>query len=251
VIRRTFIDIEAAPSKAYIWGLKTRYVPLDHIAEDGYILCFSAWTEGEDHIVFYSLWDHGHDAMIEAAWDILDQADHVVSFNGKSYDIPMLKTEFLVSRLGPPSPFHHTDLYLETKQFRTLSSSLKYYLRILGIQQKLDNSGMELWKGCMNGVKSCQKEMEEYNIRDVEVMPELYDILYPWMSNVPNETLYVEEVDGKLRCRCGSENLRFKGYKHTKVLSYKQHHCQDCGSYVRERYAEQSGKNRRKDVTTW
>ena len=251
-MKRLFIDIEAAPAKAYIWGLKTRYVPLDHVAEDGYILCFSYWWEGEEDMGFYSLWDHGYERMIQAAWELLEEADHVITFNGKSYDIPMLQTGFLTERLGPPAPYYHTDLYQETKQFRTLSSSLKYYLRILGMENKLEHKGMELWTGCMQGVKEDQAVMEEYNFQDVEIMPELYAELYPWMKGVPNEALYMEpNEDGKLTCRCGSTNLEFKSYKHTKVLSYKQYRCRDCGSYMRERYAENVGKRRRKDVITW
>lgn len=247
-MRRLFIDIEAAPAKAYIWGLKTRYVPLDHIAEDGYVLCFSYWWEGDDYIGFYSRWDHGHDTMVEAAWDLLDEADHVISFNGKSYDIPMLYTQFLIARLGPPSPYYHTDLFEETRQFRTLSRSLKHYLRLLSLDNKLEHKGMELWTGCMEGIKADQKVMEEYNIQDVQVMPEFYDILYPWLKKVPNEALYMTpDESGELHCRCGSTNLRFKGYNHTKVLSYKRFQCRDCGSWLRERF--NTGK--RRDVVTW
>ena len=252
MLRRLYIDIEAAPALAAIWGLKTRYVPLDHVVADGYILCFSYWWEGDDTVGFYSLWDHGYENMIEAAWSLLDEADHIITFNGKSYDVPMLNTEFLVSHMGPPAPYYHTDLYQECRQFRTISSSMKYYLRILGLENKLEHKGMDLWFGCMNGVREDERIMEEYNIRDVEVMPEFYEILYPWLNNVPNEALYMTPNEqGKLACRCGSTDLRFKGYKRTKVLSYKQHQCKACGSWLRERYAEDTGKARRTDVVTW
>lgn len=251
-LRRLYFDIEAAPAKAYIWGLKTRYVPLDHVAEDGFILCFAYWWEGDDTIECVSIWEHGREAMVQKAWELLDEADHVITFNGKSYDVPMLNTEFLIDRLGPPSPYYHTDLYQETKQFRTLSSSLKYYLRILGLDSKLEHKGMALWTGCMDGVAEDQHIMEQYNMQDVDVMPELYEILYPWLKNVPNEALYMEPAEnGKLSCRCGSTNLRFKGYKHNRTLSYKQYLCEDCGSYLREKSTALKGDKRRYDITTW
>ena len=81
-------------------------------------------------------------------------------------------------------------------------------------------------------------------------MQELYEVMYPWLDHVPNKSLWMEPGD-KPKCRCGSEDLRFKGYKRTKVLTYKQYHCNDCGSWMRDRYAEDSGKARRKDVVTW
>lgn len=248
MLRRLFIDIEAAPNVAYIWGLKTRYVPLDHVAEDGYILCFAYWWEGEDNIHCVSRWEHGEDFMIAKAWSLLDEADHVITFNGKSYDIPMLQTQFLIKRLGPPAPYYHTDMFQECRQFRTLSSSLKYYLKILSLEGKMEHKGMELWTGCMNGVKADQKIMEQYNLQDVDVMPELYEILYPWMKNVPNEALYMDREDGKLHCRCGSTNLRYKGVEHNKTLSYKRYKCEDCGSTMRERYTFTRGDT---GIATW
>ena len=250
-MKTLYIDIEAAPAKAYIWDLKTRYVPLSQVAEDGYILCFSYRWAHEDEVGFWSIWDQGHDAMIQAAHDLLSEADHVVTYNGNGYDLPRLNVEFLIARLGPPEPYHHTDLYQAVnRKFRVLSKSMNHMLKLLSLEHKLEHKGFELWTGCMQGNKEDRLVMEEYNIQDVIVMEELYEEMYPWLDHVPNASLWMEPSD-KPRCRCGSENLRFKGYKRTKVLSYKQYHCNDCGSWMRERYADDVGKNRRKDVKTW
>lgn len=249
-MRTLYIDIETAPAKAYIWDLKTRYVPLSQVAEDGYILCFCYRWADEDEVGFWSVWDQGEKAMVQAAWDLLDEADAVIHFNGNNFDIPRLNTEFLKYRLGPPSPAHQIDLYTTAKKFRVLSRSMKHMLHILGLDNKLEHKGMDLWTGCMAGDELDQLTMEEYNVQDVIVMAELYEELRPWITTAPNEALYMEPGEEK-RCRCGSTNLRFKGYKHTKVNSYKQYHCKDCGFYPRERYAEASGRNRRKDILTW
>lgn len=250
-MRTLFIDIETAPAKAYIWDLKTRYVPISQVQEDGYILCFAYRWLDSDEVGFWALWEQGHDAMIEAAHELLSQADHVVTYNGSSFDLPRLNSEFLAARLGPPEPYHHTDLYLGvSKKFRVLSKSMNFMLKKLDIESKLEHKGFELWTGCMEGNKEDQLVMEEYNIQDVVVMQELYEVMYPWLDNVPNKSLWMEPGD-KPRCRCGSTDLRFKGYKRTKVLTYKQYHCNDCGSWMRERYAQDSGKARRKDVVTW
>lgn len=246
------IDIEAAPAKAYIWDLKTRYVPLDQIAEDGYLLCFSYSWAGEDHVHSIARWERGGEkAMVKKAWQLLDEADVVIHYNGDNYDLPRLNTEFLKYRLGPPSPYHSVDLYKVVRgSFRVLSRSMKHILHILGLESKLEHKGFALWTGCMNGDKEDQKTMEAYNLRDVEALEELYEELNPWIRNLPNAALYMEPGIEK-RCRCGSTELRFKGYKYTKVSSYKQYKCNSCGTYMRERYAEHSGKNRRQDVLTW
>lgn len=249
-MRTLYIDIETAPATAYIWNLRTHYIPISQVAEDGYILCFAYRWADEDEVGFWSLWDQGHDAMIQAAHELLSEADHVVTYNGSSFDLPRLNVEFLIQGFGPPHPYYHTDLYLGVKKFRVLSKSMNHMLRLLGIEEKMQHKGFELWTGVMNGDPDDQATMEEYNIQDVIVMAELYEKLYPWLDNVPNEALWMDP-SAKPKCRCGSENLRFKGYKRTKVLTYKQYHCRDCGSWMRERYAEDTGSKRRKDVVTW
>jgi len=247
-----YIDIEAAPAKAYVWGLKTHYIPIKQVAEDGYVLCFSYTWDHDDYIYSVARWDRGGEkAMIEKAWKLLDAADVVIQYNGDNYDLPRLNTEFLRYRLGPPSPYFSVDLYRTvSRKFRVLSKSMQHMLEILGLDSKMEHKGMELWTGCMDGVQEDRDIMEEYNIQDVAVMIDLYHELRPWITNAPNNTLWMEPGE-EPRCRCGSTDLRFKGYKHTKTMSYKQYHCQECGFYPRERYAEHTGKNARKDVTTW
>jgi len=247
------LDIEAAPAKAYIWGLKTRYVPLSQVAEDGYVLCFSYQWEGEDEVGTFTLWDHGHENMVDAAWGLLDEADAIITYNGNGYDIPRLNSEFLIQGLGPPSPYHSIDLYQTvSRKFKVLSKSMKHMLHLLSLENKLEHKGMELWTGCMAGKKDDQAVMEEYNIQDVIVMEDLYKELLPWIDNHPNRGLWMDSGSKHICPNCGSTDLRFKGYKRTRVLSYKQYHCQGCGFYPRVRFAEETVKNkgRRFDILT-
>lgn len=248
------IDIETAPALAYIWDLKTRYVPLKHVATDGYILCYAyKWMDEED-VWLSTRWDHGEQAMIEQAWELLDEADAVIHYNGNNFDIPRLNTEFLRYGLGPPSPAHHIDLYKAvSSNFRVLSRSMNHMLHILGMDSKIEHKGLELWTNCMSGIKEDQRLMEEYNAQDVNVLGDLYLELRPWIKNHPNVALWMEPMESakKICPICGSSHLTFKSYKRTKVLSYKQYHCEDCGAYPRERFAEETGEQRRNDVLTW
>jgi len=248
-MKTLLIDIETAPAKAYIWDLKTRYVPLGQIAEDGYMLCFAAGWLGEDHVYFSSRWDHGEKGMVQSAWELLNEADAVIHYNGNNFDIPRLNTEFLKYRLGPPKPSHQIDLYrVVNGKFRVLSKSLKHMLSILGLENKLEHKGMALWTGVMEGNKEDQRIMEEYNLRDISTLEPFYRELLPWIDNHPNMGLWMPEGEKPLCTHCGSTDLRFKGYKHTKVLSYKQYQCNSCLSWSRERYADNTGRNRRHDI---
>ena len=246
--RILWIDIEAAPAKAYIWDLKTRYVPLKHVAEDGYVLCFAYRWNDEKEATVVSRWTRGEKAMVQKAWNLLDEADIVIHYNGNNYDIPRLNTEFLRYRMGPPSPSHPIDLFRTVRQFRVLSRSMQHMLDILGLDSKMEHKGMELWTGCMEGNAEDRQTMEEYNLQDVLVMGDLYKELRPWIKDHPNMSLYMD-LDKKSCPKCGSEDLRFKGYKRTKVMNYKQYKCNSCGSYPRERYADKADQP--EGVLTW
>lgn len=242
-----FIDIETAPALAYIWELRTRYVPLSQVAEDGHMLCFAASWEGSDEVEYYSLWDVGYQKMVENAWRLLDEADIVIHYNGKNFDVPRLNAEFLKLRMGPPSPYQQIDLYQTVRQnFRVLSRSMNHMLKLLDLEQKVQHKGMGLWTGCMNGDKQDQADMIRYNVGDITTLESLYYQLQPWITNHPNRAIWMPPGETPICGNCGSTDLRFKGYKPAKVLAYKQYRCNNCGAYPRERLPVK--ESRRGDV---
>lgn len=229
------IDIETAPAKAFIWDLKTRYVPLSQIAEDGHVLCFAAGWYGSDELEFYSKWDDGEEEMVKMAWELLDEADAVIHYNGNSFDIPRLNAEFLKYRLGPPSPAHQIDLYRTvTRKFKVLSKSMNHLLTILGLDKKLEHKGMALWTGCMAGLKEDQDIMEAYNIQDVIALEDLYKELLPWIPNHPNWGVFIDAEDPTCR-NCGSTNVVKNGIEYKVTLPYQRYKCADCGNHMRAR----------------
>ncbi len=247
-MRTLLLDIETAPAKAYIWDLKTRYVPRGQVVEDGYVLCFAAGWRGDDHLYFSSRWDHGEEAMVRNAWEMLNDADIAIHYNGNNFDIPRLNSEFLKYRLGPPAPCQHIDLFTTVKRFRVLSKSMDHMLQLLELDQKLEHKGFGLWTGCMGGDREDQQTMEDYNLQDVVALENLYEELLPWINNHPNVALFMED-SGSPRCRnCGSTSGQWRGYERTGVLSYRRWQCTDCGAWSRARRAEETGPNRREDV---
>ena len=83
------IDIETSPNLAYVWGLWDQNVSLNQLVESGEILCWAAKWLGEDEVFFYSKQTTGRKSkMIRAAWALLDEADVVLHFNVKRFDIP-------------------------------------------------------------------------------------------------------------------------------------------------------------------
>jgi len=240
------LDIETAPHSAYIWGLFQRYISPDHIEIPGYTLCFAAKWRGKKGIKFYSIWDDGLEGMLQAAWDLLDEADAVVHYNGKKFDIKMLNTEFLLHEVSPPSPYHQIDLLPVCRQnFRFPSNKLDYVCKRLGIGSKVSHRGMELWTEVMQEDRKACNEMRRYNKQDVNLLGPLYDRLLPFIQNHPNHALYAD-TDRPICTNCGSESLHRRGSARTKTQQYPRFQCQDCGTWVRDRFTELTPASRHK-----
>lgn len=243
------LDIETFPNICYTWGLFNQNMSLDMIVESGTTACWAAkWDKGKK-IYFSSLEEDGEKVMIQGIWNLLDEADIVVHYNGRKFDIPILNKEFAKLQMEPPEPYQQIDL-LETvrRRFRFTSNKLDYVARFLGLGAKQQHKGMRLWAGCMEGNEKDWKLMKKYNIQDVRLLPRVYRRLLPWINNHPNMSLYAD--DELVRCtNCGSTHVHKKGIERLATQSYQRYKCADCGTPLRGRSTELSVEKRKGVLT--
>ena len=249
-MRMLYLDIETFPNVCYTWGLFKQNIYIDQIVESGKTACWAGKWEGDKVVHFYSGHEHGEDVMIQRMWEFLDEADIVVHYNGRKFDIPVLNKEFIKHGLTPPSSYQQVDL-LEAvrKRFRFTSNKLDYVAQFLGLGAKVQHKGMGLWAGCMEGNPRDWKVMERYNIQDVKLLPKVYKKLLPWINNHPNMALYDEENDKTLCPNCGSDNVKMNGVEPLSTQTYQRYKCNDCGTPLRGRSTILT-KEKRKSVLT-
>ena len=229
------LDIETAPTNVYTWSLWPKFVNPSDVQEAGYTLCWSAMWEGDRTVMYGSITEDG--SFIDKVWQLLDEADAVVHYNGSKFDIPTLNKEFLLRGLPPPSHFHQIDLLRTVrKQFRFESNKLDYVCQRLGIGAKTQHKGMALWYGCMDGDPVSWRIMERYNKQDVKLLRKLYRFLLPWIHNHPNVGMWVDDPKKPTCSNCGSQNVHKKGTQYnTKAASYDRYKCNTCGTPMRSR----------------
>lgn len=231
--RVLLLDIETSPNLVYTWGLWNQNIGLNQIASTSKVICFSAkWLgSGKKNVMFHSVYDGGHEAMVKAAWDLLDESDAVIHYNGASFDIPHLNREFLEAGLGPPSAYQNVDLYKLIRKFKFQSRKLDHISTELGLEGKVSHEGFDLWLKCLDGNAKAWKTMEKYNKRDVTLMEDLYEILLPWLSALPNYRLY----DAEAGCpRCGAKHVQRRGITRTATSVFQQYQCQKCKGWFRD-----------------
>lgn len=185
--------------------------------------------------MFSSIHRDGNKRMLKTAHKLLDEADVIISYNGKKFDLPTLNKEFIKVGLKPPSPYKQIDLLRTARsEFRFTSNKLDYVAKFLGLEGKLQHKGHLLWKECMNGNDEAWATMEEYNKQDVSQLEEVYNILLPWIKHHPNTGLY-NNTSSDAKCpTCGGTHLIRRGYSYTALSKFQRFQCKDCGAWNRD-----------------
>lgn len=236
-------DIETAPILGYVWGLWENNVGLNQIFADWHILSWSAkWLDDPAEKIMYmdqrnakSLEDDK--VILKGIWDLLNEADIVITQNGKSFDQKKLNARFILSGFQPPSSYKHIDTkQIASKHFKFTSNKLAYMTEELNtVYKKLEHAkfpGFDLWKECMKGNIDAFKEMEIYNKHDVLALEELYHKLIPWDNSI-NFNLYNDDPVNV--CKCGSNKSIKNGFFYTNAGKYQKHKCKKCGHETRSK----------------
>lgn len=227
-----FFDIETAPILGYMWSIWDQTIGLNQIKQDWFVLSWSAKWLGDDKIMYMDQRKaknvENDKTLLNGIWKLLDEADIVVTQNGKDFDQKKLYARFIMNGMKPPSGFqHHDTKKIASRYFAFTSNKLEYLSDKLNKKyKKIKNSGFTLWTRCLAGDLSAWKEMEEYNKYDVLALEELYMTLRAWDPKI-NYSVYTDEIDPV--CVCGSESIKKKGFSYTSVAKYQRYICTDCG----------------------
>lgn len=230
------IDIETAPALVYTFSLFKPMIGMEQIVEHPRIICFSAKWHGSKKVMFYSEHHDGRKEMLDQLHALLDEADAIVTYNGKRFDQPWITGELLLEGYWPPSPFARIDLYQVMRSTtRFISGKLDYAVQRLLGQRKVAHQGFSLWKDCLAGDDKAWATMKKYAVQDTALLEPLYDVLRPWIKNHPNVALHNGVEAGCTNC--GSDDFQRRGFKATGAQLYQQYRCNKCGHWFRGKSA--------------
>jgi hypothetical protein len=224
-------DIETLPIISYNWGIWDQNIGLDQIISDGCMLGWAGKFLNEPEIYSDILTNReakNRDTLriTKSIWEFLSKADVVIGHNYSQYDVKYINTEFLRHEL-PPLKYTIVDTLVVAKQnFRFSSNKMKFLNDQLGIRNKIDNNGFNLWKLCDQGNEEALKEMLEYNIGDIGATEELFYKVRPYVRNF-NVALY-NTLETEQCPVCGSTNLKEEGFYYTNAGKWESIRCQDC-----------------------
>lgn len=224
------IDIETSPNIGYTWGKYDQTVikPIR-----GWELLSFAYKELEKNpvrcIARPDFKDKTDKSLARAIWTILDGADIVIAQNGDRFDLPKLRAKFVQHGLPPVRPFKTIDTKKIAKsQFGFYSNSLNDIARDLGLGEKLETGGFELWEGCIAGDPAAWRKMRRYNSHDVTLLEAVYLKLRNWHPSHPNMALFEDRPGCPV---CSSIRVQRRGFNIMKLRRNARYHCQSCGHW--------------------
>lgn len=230
------VDLERVPGLAEFWQPKTHYINTSAIVEYPRTICFAWKWNDSAKIDFIAEWDEGgHEAMVRKSFELYDEADMVVTYNGVRFDNKHFKSDWTVYDLGVPSSWFDIDLLaVARRELGFEVKSLDEVTKRLGLQSKVDKYDPKMAKAAVAGDEKAQKRIARYNKGDVKITDKLHQRLLA-VTKAPNSALYHE--DGEVRCGkplCGSTNLERRGYAYTNQSKFRQYRCRDCGGWTRD-----------------
>lgn len=176
------IDIETMANLAWVWGRWEQDIRPEMIVKEKRTISFAAKWVGSEKVQFYSEFHNGGTEMVLAAWSLLSEAEAVVGYNSKRFDIKHLNTEFALLGFGPPTHFQHIDLYQTAKrEFAFGSNKLEAVAERLGLGEKEKHEGFGLWLKCEAGDEKAWKRMRAYNRQDVLLTERLFEEFRDWI----------------------------------------------------------------------
>lgn len=226
------LDIETKYLLMEGWGMFNQNFSVEQIAEDWSILSYSAKWLDSDEVMYSDVTEKTEDDLLEELHALLDEAHFAVAHNGKRFDLKKIRARMVTRGFKPYSPVRIIDtLEICKNEFAFTSNKLLYLTRILCKKhQKSDHgkfAGHLLWKEFLKGNPEAIEEMRHYNMIDVVSLQELFEIILPWSTKLPNFEVYNEEIN--------LDEWEEEGFVYTNLAKYKQYRNKVTGQYRRGR----------------
>lgn len=253
-------DIETLPMIVTAWDTGKQYISPDNILEDYVILSWSAKSLFDSHVYgdiltetetrrrwvsLLSTNPEPHNAdyrIVKRLWKCLDEADVVITQNGKKFDVKKLNTRFIYYGFPPPRPYHHIDTLEACNAVMAPSSArLGYMTKWLGLPRKMDTD-YELWLACQRGEPQALSLMYDYGLNDTLILEDYYAYIRAWIPNHPNFSAYTNKYAnlnaGELMCptcRHPIDKSAINGTYKTPIGNvYDSFRCLHCGTVGRK-----------------
>lgn len=235
-----YFDLENSPEQGYFWNRWKTNISEIQVERYSHLLSVAyAFNDGEVKSTRLTQRDVQNEDDLTAVVDIvqaINKADIIVTFNGKKFDLRVLKTRMMKWGLPPLKPVKHIDIYqIAKQQMRFPSNSMDNISKYLGYSIiKTETGGFQLWKSCLSKnpdeAEKALRDMEIYNQQDIAVTRNLFKQFQGWSTGV-NVGVVVNQKQPEnqtLRCtKCGGDDISVieDGFAYTATSGFQLYRC--------------------------
>jgi hypothetical protein len=233
-------DIETAPMKTWVWGIRDQFIGHFQIDKEWFVLSWAAkWLFGDtimyDCVTPAESLQQDDSRMLTGMYNLIEEANILIAHNAARFDVRKLSYRFIVNGFSPPSPYSIIDTLKQAqKQFAASSHKMDHLTKTFGLSQK-DETNFKLWIDCCEGSRKALDYMLKYNISDVKALEGLYLFIRPWITSHPNVAMLMG-IEGNACGHCGSKELNWGINPYpTPQGSFEACRCMDCGAICKRR----------------
>lgn len=216
------------PARVLLFDIETSNLAADF----GVLLCVGYKWLGESRVycpkIDFTTKNHrnAEKALFEAFLPAYEEADILVSYNGKRFDVPFLQAKALEYGYNALPNTSHVDLYWTVKHSMRISrKSLQNAGYFLGLSNEKTPVEGKIWTRATLGDPKALKYIVDHCKSDVLVLEELYMRLRSLVRGHPR-------VAGNACKACGSPEIQNRGRYVTKLKGTMwRTMCTNCGSW--------------------
>lgn len=247
--RILILDVERLPgiTQQSWWDrgdLQKRYIHHETVTREPRttIVC-AKWYDQPD-VIRLAEWDKGGRGLfLKRVHRLMTEADIIVGHNIDKADVPWLKGDFYLPRVGhkhkpdlPPLPPFKTVDTLKVLRKELGSGApfkgLDAFCKIAGIPSKTDVYDRDAMERAVAGSIEDRIRLTDYCEGDVVATQGVYDWERPHIKNHP--ALFVDGEDYLRVCnRCGHEQSDITRRYVANVMTYSMRKCSNCHGYSR------------------
>lgn len=232
--KRLFFDIETSPNLVFSWnvGHEVR-IGHDNIVKERAIICICYKYEGSDK-VYHLTWNKGDDKkMLQKFASIINNADEVIGHNSDNFDIKWVRTRCIYHGISMTHDIKSIDtLKASRSKFRFNSNKLDYLGKYLGVGEKMETGGFDLWKDIvLKNSKKALTKMVNYCKQDVVLLEKVFQKLNPYIPHKTNAAAMFDRT--AIACpECLSEETVVNKHRISAAgVKSVTMQCKGCGKY--------------------
>lgn len=206
-------DIETSRLQADLWWSGQQYVSGNQITSEPKVITIAYKWLGSDKVE-YLKWDkkQSDKKLIKTFLKEYNKADMVIGFNNDKFDNRWINARALKYNYDVNTFVKSFDIMKQAKRlFRLPGYSMNFIAKFVGVETKLQHTGLSMWEAIQRGskkeAKKAMKLMVDYNVQDIIVTEQVYLRLRKYMKSPIH--MGVLQDRAKSTCpTCGSDNVK-------------------------------------------